>query len=130
MEPHAEDDAEREHIADQRAASVADERQWNPGDRQQLNRHADILEDVERNHRNDACANIGTEGIFELQSDLRQMIDKHEEQNDDGAGPDKAEVFRNDREDEIGMVLRHIHLATLIAFSKHFPRADRIQGGN
>lgn len=130
VEPHAEDNAECEHIADQRAAPVADEGKRNPGDRQQLNRHADVLEDVERNHRNDAGTHIGTEGIFELQSDLRQMINEHEEQNDDGARSDKAKVFRDDREDEIGMVLRHIHLSALIAFSEHFSGADRVQGGN
>lgn len=130
VEPHAEYDAERQHIANQGTATVADERKRNAGDRQQLNCHAYILEDMERNHSDDTGAHIGAESIFELDCDFRQMINEHEEQNNDGACPDKAEVFRDNSEDEIGMVLRHIHLAALITFSKYFSGTDCIQGSD
>lgn len=130
MEPHAEDDAEREHIADQRTAPVADERKRDPGDREQLDGHADVLENMESDHRDNPCAYIGAERILELKRDLRQMVNEHEEQNDDGTCPDESEIFRDDGEDEIGVVFRHVHLTALIAFSEHFARTDRIQGGN
>ena len=79
METHAEHNAECKHIADQGTAPVADERQRNAGDRQQLDGHADVLEHVERNHRDDAGTHIGAECIFELQCDFRQMVNKHKE---------------------------------------------------
>ena len=79
METHAEHDAERQHIADQGTASIADERQRNAGDRQQLDRHADVLEYVECDHRDNSCAYIRAERIFELQRDFRQMVDEHKE---------------------------------------------------
>ena len=130
MEPHTEDDAEREHIADQGTAPIADERKRDSGDRQQLDRHADVLEDVECDHRNNPCAHVSAEGILELKRDFRQVVNEHKEQNDDGTCADKAEIFRDDGEDEIGVVFRHVYLASLIAFSEHFPGTDRIQGGN
>lgn len=120
MELHAEHDAESEHVPDQRTASIADKRQRNPGDWQQLDGHADVLEHMERNHRNDAGAYIGAEGILQLERDFRQMVNEHEKQDDDCTCPDKTEIFRNDGEDEVGMVLRHIDLPSLIAFPENF----------
>lgn len=79
METHAENDPEREHIADQGASPVADERKWNPCDREQLDGHADVLEYMERDHRDNSCAYISAERILELKRDFSQMVNEHEE---------------------------------------------------
>lgn len=64
MKLHAEDDADGHHIADQGTSSITDEGQRNAGDRQELNRHADVLENVECHHGDNAGADIGAERVF------------------------------------------------------------------
>jgi len=54
MNPDAVHDTEREHDHERERATVANERQGDAGDRQNGNRHPDVLEDVGENERRDS----------------------------------------------------------------------------
>ena len=54
MDPDAVHNAEAEHDHEHEGTGVADERQRNAGDRQQRNRHPDVLEDVGEDERRDS----------------------------------------------------------------------------
>ncbi len=67
MEPDTVNQSHCQHIAHKRAAAVTDEWQRDAGNRQQLDRHPDILEDVEGDHADDARADVGIEWIICIQ---------------------------------------------------------------
>ena len=54
MHPNAIHNAEREHDHERKGTAVADQRQWDTGDRQNRYRHADVLKNVRENERRDA----------------------------------------------------------------------------
>lgn len=67
MEPDSINESHREHIAHKRAAAVTDEWQRDTGNRQQLDRHSDILEDVKGDHADDARTDIGIKRVIRIQ---------------------------------------------------------------
>ena len=75
MEPDTVNQSHRQHIAHKRAASITDEWQWDTGNREQLDRHPNILEDVEGDHADDTRADVGIEWIIRIQSSFCQMVD-------------------------------------------------------
>ena len=64
MELHAENKSDREHIPHERTSAVADERKGDPGDWKQLNRHADVFNDVKSDHGDDSRTNVCAERVF------------------------------------------------------------------
>ena len=69
MHPDAVHDAEREHDHQHERAAVADERQGDAGDRQDRDGHADVLENVRENQRDEPHADQHAEIVRRFVSD-------------------------------------------------------------
>ena len=80
MVANRKNQAKPEHIPHQGTSSIADKRQWNTCNRQNTNRHPNILEDVEGNHTDDTYTNIRIKIILRFHSNLGNMINQQEKQ--------------------------------------------------
>jgi hypothetical protein len=54
VNPNAVHNAEPEHDHEDKRSAITDERKWNASDRQNRNRHPDVLKDVGENESSDS----------------------------------------------------------------------------
>ena len=86
-------------------AAVAEERQRNPGDRHEVERHADVLEDVREPAREQPERHQAAERIVRALRDADHAQEQKQEQRERDQYADEAELLADDREDEVRVLL-------------------------
>src|SRR3990170_7479171 len=90
---------------DERAPAVADERQGDAGDRHQPDRHADVHEQVERDHRDDAHRHEHPQTILGLRGDGPGAPEPQGEEGEHEDRPSEPQLLAHHGEDEVGVLL-------------------------
>ena len=99
---HALDEAEHGEPHDQAGAAVGDERQRQAGDREQLHRHADVLDDLPHEHREHAGADVRAEAVPRQVGDAPDAQQGDAEQAEQHGAADEAELLADGGEREVG----------------------------
>src|SRR3954454_20676200 len=88
-----------------RGSPVAEEGQWDPGDWHDPHVHADVDEDLEHQHRDDAAGDDRAEQVLRDGEDAQPAPDEQGVHRQHERGSDEAPALAHDREDEVGVVL-------------------------
>src|SRR5215510_13276457 len=99
--PHVEDETESRERRDQGRAAVTHERQRDPLHRREAGRHRHVVNDLEREPRNDASHQIRAEAILGEPGRLERSKDDEEIQAERAEHADEALFLRQNREDEV-----------------------------
>ena len=104
-------DADQESDADQHhqkiGAAITDERQWQTFIRKRSSHDTDINGCLQADQKSDTRREQHSKSVA---CSTRDINSSHDHQSKSGQNPercDQSEFFTNDREDEIGVVLRH-----------------------
>ncbi len=103
MDPYAVDEAHGEHNHDEECAAVRDEWEWQSGDRDEGNRHPDVLEHVEEDLSGEADGHDESEFICGLVCGEEASQKEETEGADEEACADEAPLFPDGGEDVVGM---------------------------
>src|SRR3954449_4036490 len=88
-----------------RGSPVAEEGKRDPGDRHDPHVHADVHEDLEHQHRDDAAGDDGAEQVLRDRQYAQPAPDQQGVHREDERCSDEAPALAHDREDEVGVVL-------------------------
>ena len=90
---------------DDRGAAVRHERQRDAGDRHDAHRHADVLEHLDREHREHADGEQRPEEIGRQQRDPPEPPREQSVEQQQRRAADEAEILADHGEDEVGVLL-------------------------
>ena len=103
MNPDAVHDSKTKHDHENKRAAVADQRQRHAGDRQQRNRHSDVLEDVRENERSDPDDEQQSELIAGKKSDEQTGQQQKRESADQKHPADESPLLADGGENVVVM---------------------------
>lgn len=122
------DKPEGDHIRNDRAAAVAQERQGDTGDRHDAHGHGDVFEDLEGEHADDADDDQRAEHVLAGACHTCDRVDQPRINDDDARAADEAKLFADDREDKVGVADRQELQALLGAVEQ--PLAEQAAGAD
>src|SRR5579859_750312 len=109
--------------------SVRDQRERDPGDREHADVHADVLDDLDEEHHEDAAGDQLAEAIRRHRGGLQQANQQGAEDGEQGEAPQEAELLGKDGKHEVGRALGYEAKLPLQpmqpALAEVAPRADR-----
>src|ERR1043166_6052158 len=101
-----EGQADGQRGGQQEGAAVGEERQRNPGDRHDVDRHADVLEQVGEEEPQQPEDHQAGERVARPARDAEHHQEEPEEERQRADDADEAELLSHHREDEVGVLLR------------------------
>ena len=101
VNPNTVHDAEPEHDHEDKRSAVADERKWNASDRQNRNRHANVLKDVRENESGDSDDEQQSELVTGTERDEETGQQKQGESAQEKHPADKTPLFADGGENVI-----------------------------
>jgi hypothetical protein len=122
-----QEDPDGRETDDERRATRADERQRDPGNRDQGDDDADVDERLQAQPAGDAGCQQRPERVRCRKRGAGPSVGQDEEQHDDRARAEEAELLADDREDEVVERVRHEHPAVAEAGPGQPADAERQQ---
>ena len=100
---HAHNKSDGYKICQKRRAAVGDERERNTCYWHKSDAHSDVLENMEQEHRADACAYIASESVIRALRGLKALINQHKQRHDKHGRADKSPFLRKRAENKVGI---------------------------
>src|SRR5262245_47987385 len=116
-----EEDAGSGEADDERRAAGADEREGDPGHRQQGDDDADVDERLEAEPGGDARGEERPERVRRPERRPDPGVGEDEEEDDDRRRPEEPELLADDREDEVVPGVRQVEAAGELALAEAGP---------
>src|ERR1700730_7894113 len=121
--------ADGDHVGEHGGAAVGHERQRQPGDRRDPDRHPDVNEGLDSEPDRDAGGHQQAELVVGADRDAQRADQQHGDQADDRDRADEAQFLSGHREYEVGVLLGHEvagdQRAMEQSLAEHPTRADR-----
>src|SRR5215203_2194059 len=101
-----QEDSNGHPAREQERTAIAEERKWNPGDRQKVECHADIFRHVREPEREQSERDEASVRIIRSLRHANDAKEKHEKQRQRQRDPEISKLLAHDGENEVGMLLR------------------------